>query len=90
MSHKRFDRCHQGQRTVQDFVYELCKLAMFTGERNERPIIVRLWDGLHSNIRQYLYILRLNSETSTFEEDCQDCCTSDGGGRKSSFLRRRI
>ncbi|KZT29437.1 hypothetical protein NEOLEDRAFT_1050393, partial [Neolentinus lepideus HHB14362 ss-1] len=64
--HQKLRKCHQGDRTVKEYVFELTKLYNMLGTESECNRVVKLWDGLNQTIQAELWKKCLNPEVSSW------------------------
>jgi hypothetical protein len=56
----KLDSCTQGNRSIDDYVYELEELHMMIGISDKQQRVLNLWKGLNQDIRQALWWEKLN------------------------------
>ncbi|RDB15757.1 hypothetical protein Hypma_003696 [Hypsizygus marmoreus] len=65
---EKLRRCFQNDKSVSEYVDELEELYTMIGVSNEREKVVKLWNGLRTEIQKALWRERLNPELSTWEQ----------------------
>ena len=70
---KNFNQCHQGNRTIREFVYELNELSMMIGSIDERARVNRLWYGCHPDIQKELWMWGPKPRVFGLRVGCNDC-----------------
>ncbi|KAF8236820.1 hypothetical protein L208DRAFT_1033433, partial [Tricholoma matsutake] len=63
----KLDSCTQGNRSVDDYVYELKELHMMIGISDKWQRVLNLWKGLNQDIWQALWWEKLNPEVSSWK-----------------------
>ena len=64
----KLDKLSQNaNQTVTEFIYELEELCNLIGEVSERDRVIRLWNGLRSELQRALWRDKLSPETSSWE-----------------------
>ncbi|KIM60767.1 hypothetical protein SCLCIDRAFT_26307 [Scleroderma citrinum Foug A] len=91
---KLFNYCFPGNKTVQDYLYELNEIWNMIGEMDERTKVHKLWFGLRKEIQHDLWQDRLNLEISSLwsviasAEIIEIAQSVTGGGPKLKNKRR--
>ncbi|PPR02115.1 hypothetical protein CVT26_008845, partial [Gymnopilus dilepis] len=65
---RKLNKTFQNEKTVHAYAYELEELFNMIGVVDERAKVIKLWEGLRSNIRRSLWRDGLNPEVSTWKE----------------------
>ena len=63
----KLKRCHQGDRKIREFIFELEELSTMIGGVDKRELVNRLWFGCNKAIRAQLYLMNLHPEVSSFK-----------------------
>ena len=59
---KKLHACYQGNKTIQDYLYELNEMWNMIGEMDKCTKVHKLWFGLHKEIQHNLWQDKLNLE----------------------------